>query len=241
MSSHATRIADALRTLHRVHKQLTDLKDRLQRGPRMVRARQNTLKKLEEQLVALQQQAKRLKFEIDEKNNQLASREANLERRRRQLQEASSNVEYQALKEQIASDEAANDVLEVEILDRMERQDQLQAEISQTEEAIGKARVELERITQQVEQENPLIQADIARLDAELTRCENSLPGEFSQLYRRVVRAKGEEALAAIQGEFCGGCNQHVPVNDINALMLGEARTCRSCGRLLYLPEDHSA
>ncbi len=38
---------DVLRTLHRIHKQLTDLKDRRDRGPRQVRAGEANIKQRE--------------------------------------------------------------------------------------------------------------------------------------------------------------------------------------------------
>ena len=73
-----------------------------------------------------------------------------------------------------------------------------------------------------------------------LRRVERADLGWYRDLYRRVTRQKGEDALAAVQGEFCGGCNQHVPVNLINELMLNRPAICKSCGRLLYLPENYS-
>jgi len=47
--------------------------------------------------------------------------------------------------------------------------------------------------------------------------------------------------LAEIRGEFCGGCNHHVPLNLVNAVVLGKPTVCRSCGRLLYVEKDWSA
>jgi uncharacterized protein len=56
-------------------------------------------------------------------------------------------------------------------------------------------------------------------------------------LYDRVVRQKGEDALAAIEDEYCGGCHQRVPLNMIAEVMLGHPTFCKTCGRLLYMPE----
>jgi len=51
------------------------------------------------------------------------------------------------------------------------------------------------------------------------------------------VRQKGEDALAAIENQCCGGCNQQVPLNLLSKVMLGQPVGCKTCGRLLYLPE----
>jgi predicted nucleic acid-binding Zn-ribbon protein len=44
--------------------------------------------------------------------------------------------------------------------------------------------------------------------------------------------------MAPINDEFCGGCNQHVPLNMVSQVMLSQPVFCKSCGRLLYLPEE---
>ena len=42
-----TTLTDSLRTLHRIHRQLADLQDRLQRGPKQIRAGEANVKKCE--------------------------------------------------------------------------------------------------------------------------------------------------------------------------------------------------
>jgi predicted nucleic acid-binding Zn-ribbon protein len=241
MTSQTNAATEALRTLHRIHKQLGDLKERLDRGPRMVRARQANLEKLETHLDKVKSEDHALMVMIDDKNMQLASDEAAVERRRQQLREAADNKQYQALKDEIAAHEMANSVLTDEILEAMDRQDELKRKTAEAEAAVAKSQEEVRKAQQEVESQTPIVQGDIERLQLELKDCESSLPGDFRQLYSRMVRAMGEDALAPVEGEYCGGCNQHIPVNNINDLMLGEPKTCKSCGRLLYLPENYSA
>jgi predicted nucleic acid-binding Zn-ribbon protein len=241
MTSQTNATTEALRTLHRIHKQLSDLKERLDRGPRLVRARQANLERLEAQLQQVKAEEHALMVMIDDKNLQLATDEAAVERRRQQLREASDNKQYQALKDEIAAHEMTNSVLADEILEAMERQDELKRRIAEAGGAVAKSREDVQKAQQEVESQTPVVQGDIERLQSELKACEASLPGDFRQLYSRMVRAMGEDALAAVEGEYCGGCNQHIPVNNINDLLLGEPRTCKSCGRLLYLPENFSA
>ncbi len=93
------------------------------------------------------------------------------------------------------------------------------------------------RSKEEFDRDAPRIQGDFERLEEELRQSEDELPGDFQDMYRRLVRAKGSDALAPMLGEFCGGCNQHVPLNMYNSLALSKPVFCRSCGRLLYLPE----
>jgi predicted nucleic acid-binding Zn-ribbon protein len=206
----------------------------------MAQAHQTNVRRLEAELEKLKQETLSLRMAADEKQAQLSSRESKLRKRQSQLQEATSNAEYQALKDEIAATKMANSVLEDEILEALEKLDQLQAKVSQTKAAVAKAQQEAEKAGREVEEHDPRIRGDIDRLGAELLQCEADLPGDFRELYRRVVRHRGQDALASVQGEFCEGCNQHVPVNLINELLLNRPATCKACGRLLYLPEDFS-
>jgi predicted nucleic acid-binding Zn-ribbon protein len=240
MSFPSSVTTDTLRRLHRLHEQLRDLNERLERGPRVSTAHANNLARLEAELAEAQAKAKELRVKTDEKQVLLKSGEANVERRRRQLREANDNREYQALLDQIAADQMANSVLEDEILESMEKLDRCAAKVKEADKAVVRSREETSKIGHEWERDAPLIRADIERLGAELRQVEGDLPGDFRDLYRRLTRAKGGNALAAILGEFCGGCNQHVPLNMVNAVMLGKPVCCKSCGRLLYMEEDRT-
>ena len=88
------------------------------------------------------------------------------------------------------------------------------------------------------DRQTPFIQTDMNRLGkATPPSRKRVLPAEFREIYARMVRQKGSEALAPVLGEFCGGCNHHVPLNLVNAVLLNQPVFCRSCGRMLYLPE----
>lgn len=66
------------------------------------------------------------------------------------------------------------------------------------------------------------------------------LPADFRVAYQRVVNSKHEDAMAEVQGEFCGGCYQQLTPNNMAELSMALAIFCRNCGRLIYLPEDRT-
>ncbi|MHC4406962.1 MAG: zinc ribbon domain-containing protein [Planctomycetota bacterium] len=240
MTSETNVATEAMRALHRIHRQLQDLKGRLQRGPGLARARQGNVDRREAELAGLQGQMLALKVAADDKQVQLASGEAAVEKRKIQLRQAGDNREFQALKDEIAAAEMANSVLEDEILEALDQLDSLSTKVEKAKTAVAKAQEEAEKTHREFQDMEPRVRGDIERLGDELGQSEAALPGEFRELYRRVVRQKGEDALAQVKGEFCEGCNQHVPVNLINELMLNRPAACKSCGRLLYLPEGYS-
>lgn len=232
--------AVALRELHRIHQQLSDLRERLERGPKQVRAREANVAKLEAELAKAQSESKAAKVHCDQKQLLLKSGEAKIEDLRRKLNAANSNREYQALLEQIAADEMANSVLADEILETLEKVDEMQGVIAEAQQKVARAKEDMAKAQQTVRDQQALLEADVTRLEAELERAEAQLPADFRDPYNRIVKSKGADAMAQVEGENCGGCNQRITANVYNALLMGRAVFCQSCGRLMYLAEDRS-
>lgn len=229
--------ASALRELHRIHRQLSDLRERLDRGPKQIRARQANVDRLTDEWNKLKEEGKSTQMTADRKNVDLKGGEAKILELQGKLNTCSSNKEYQALLDQIAAAEMANSVLSDEILECLERIDELETKCSEAEKVVATARQELAKIEQQVAESRESIEADVKRLEADLATAEAALPADFRQDYDRIVRAKGEDGLAAVDEDCCGGCYQKITANQQNDLFMSRAVFCRSCGRLLYLPE----
>ena len=226
-----------LRVLHRIHRQLTDLRERLDRGPRQIRAAETHVQHCENELAKTKAEAKAMRIEADKKQLQLKSNEGKVKDLRSKLNAVTNNREYQLLLEQISADEMAKSVLADEILEALEKIDAFQANIAEAEAALAAAQQKAAEVRGEVAKIEPALKTDIARLEAELRQSEATLPKEIHDLYPRIVRQKGEDALAIIENQYCGGCNQQIPLNYCNMVMLGQPVACKTCGRLLYLPE----
>ena len=232
--------ADILRQLHRIHKQLGDLRDRLNRGPKQVKAREANLAKLEAELTQARADAKAAKVAADQKQLLLRSGETKIMDLKGKLNAANSNREYQALKDQIAADEMANSVLEDEILEALGKIDELKKVEGEAEKTVAKGKEELTKAQQQNREQEGVLMADVTRLEAELKETEKALPADFRDAYQRVVKSKGSDAMAPVEGENCGGCYQNITSNMFNSLLISKVVFCGNCGRLLYLPEDRT-
>ncbi|MDY0167644.1 MAG: phospholipase [Thermoguttaceae bacterium] len=230
--------AGVLRTLHRIHRQLADLRERRARGPRQLRNADAHVAHQEQLLATVQAEEKAMRVAADKKQLDLKAAEARIEDLRRKLNMASSNKEYQTLKEQIAAVEMANSVLADEILEAFERIDAMHPRIAEAEASLEKAREKAGQTHSDVEREMPLVEADITRLEADLSETEVALPADAKELYQRVVRQRGEDALAAVENQTCLGCYTGVPLNACNQILLGYPIFCKTCGRLLYIPEQ---
>lgn len=232
--------AGVLRELHRIHQQLSDLRERLERGPKQVKARETNIARLEAEAAQAKADVKSSKVACDQKQLALRSGENKILDLKAKLNAASSNREYQALKDQIAADEMANSVLADEILEALERIDQLQKAAVEADHKVAKGKEELAKVQQQVRDQQGLLTADVKRLEGELAEVEKKLPDDFRDAYQRLVKSKGSDAMAAIEGENCGGCYQKITSNMFSSLLMNKLVSCLNCGRLLYLPEDRT-
>jgi uncharacterized protein len=229
--------AAALRELHRLHQQLADLRDRLERGPKQVRVREANVAQLEARLAEARERAKQTQMAIDRKQLDLKSGEQKVVDLRVKLNGANSNREYQAFLEQIAAAEMAGSVLSDEILEGMEKVDQLGLATKEAEKNLASGKQELAKARQAVESSGATIRDDVARLEGELAQAERALPADLKADYDRVVRSKGADSLSAADDGVCLGCGQQITLNMQNELKLSRPVFCKSCGRLLYLSE----
>ena len=232
--------AAALRELHRIHRQLSDLRERIERGPKQIKAREANVVRLEGEWANSKTDVKNAKVAADQKQLSLKAGEARIQDLRSKLNQASSNREYQALKDQTAADEMANSVLADEILEALEKIDGLAGLVVEAERNLAKAKEELTRAQAQWNENQGRLEGDLKRLEAQLREAETVLPRDFDDAYKRIVKSKGSDAMAQIEEGNCGGCFQNITPNMLNSLMLSKVVCCQNCGRLLYMPEDRS-
>jgi predicted nucleic acid-binding Zn-ribbon protein len=232
--------ASALRELHRLHRQLSELRSRLERGPRQIQATDAHVRKIQQDLDAAKENVKRTRITADQKELQLREREGRILDIRRKLNSCSTNREYQAFLEQIAADEQANSVLSDEILELLDKVKELQGVVEQVQVQKLKLEQELEALRQRVNESRAALELDVGRLTKDLAAAELQLPNDFRRDYQRLVNARGEEALAPLDGDCCGGCYQTLTPQTINELILAKPVFCKSCGCILYLPEDRA-
>lgn len=232
--------AAALNELHRIHRQLSDLRERLDRGPKQVKAREANVAKIEAELAQCKADSKAAKMAADQKQLLLKTGEQKVRELKVKLNAAATNREYQALKDQIAADEMASSVLEDEILEALGKIDEFAIKVGEVEQRCAKGREELARGQAQVREQEGLLQADVIRLEADLRQAESILPADFRDAYQRIVKSKGSDAMAQVLEDTCGGCCQSITANMQSSLLMSRVVFCQSCGRLLYLPEDRA-
>ncbi len=236
--SDASGSAELLRTLHRLHRQVNDLKGQLERGPRQQKAGEAAVVACEQALEQAKQTLKRARLAADEKQLQLKSREQRVEETQGKLNRAASNREFDALKEQIAADQQANEVLSDEIFEALEQLDRLEAEVTKRAGELVQRQQDQAALVEQIAARDKVLAPELQRVSAELVEAESALPPQMRQEYDRIIAARGEDGLAPVDGESCGGCYQTLSPQVMNQLYLSHYVVCASCGAWIYLPED---
>lgn len=229
---------EVLRTLHRIHRQLSDLRDQIARGPRQIKAGEGLVAKAVADLEAVRAAMKAATMASDEKQLQLKTREANIENLEAKLNTAATNREFTMLKDQIAADKQANSVLSDEILEALDQLDQMAETVSQTEAELKKQEQEHATRVSDVEAKQQTLKSELARVEAELAEAEKGMPSSALGDYRRLIEARGEEALAPLDQDSCGGCCQTLTTQMIEELRMSNLVRCSSCDAFLYMPED---
>lgn len=229
--------APILEELHRIHRQLSDLRERLSGGPRQVRIHEGNVSHLEADLTKARDDHKAARMTVDQKQLLLKSAETKIFDRRTQLNQCNTNREYQTMLEQIAADEMAKSVLEDEILEALDKIERTQVVVVQAEANVAKGQAELAKVKGAVSAAEAALRVDVQRLEAELATAEQNLPDDFRDQYQRLTKARGEDALARVVDDCCGGCNQQLTPNLLNHVQMSRIIVCAGCGRLLYRGE----
>lgn len=226
--------ASVLQTLHRIHRQKTDLNGQLERGPKQIQAAKAKIEAAKKALEDLRTKQRSLRMDADRRQLQLREREQRITVLEGRMNAAKENREYQTLKEQIAADRQANNVLSDEILELLEQADAVHAELEPAAGRVKAAEEEAAKVEQQVSERMQRMQVDLQRVMAELADTEKQLSGDFKREYERLVLHKGEDGIAETEGNCCGGCYQMLTPQLIDRLSHHMSVICPSCGRLLY-------
>lgn len=227
-----------LRKLHRIHLQIADLQSQARRGPMQINAVQASVDAAQSALDAELAVLKKARLVSDEKHLQLQSREAHVRDLQRRLNEAATNKEFTLLGEQIAADVQANSVQNDEVFEILERIDALEERVQETRQKFSDAQVDQGKRVAEIEERQKRVSLDLVRVEIQLEEAEALIPVAVRADYRRLIEARGDEALAAIEDESCGGCFQTLTTQVVSQVMLSKLTYCPNCNAMLYQGED---
>jgi predicted nucleic acid-binding Zn-ribbon protein len=225
------------REIHRLRRFAHELQEQIDRLPRQQKAQQAKVARQEEILHQGQDALKHLKVDIHAKEGTLKSTHGQIGKYQKQLNGAESKKEYDALQHEINDAKAACSRLEEEILDALAQSEEKAAQLPESEKAVRQAKEEQAQFESSMKERLASYQAQLAEAQQQLQEREAGLPANLRAQYERIVAALAHEALSAVHGQSCAACYTEITAQQHNELQQELYVLCKSCGRILYLPE----
>jgi predicted nucleic acid-binding Zn-ribbon protein len=230
-----------MREIHRLRRFARDLQEQLDRFPRQLKIQQAKLERQENQLKESQEALKKLKVAILEKEASLKTAHSQIKKHEKQLNEAADKKEFDALKAQIAADQGQVKTLEEEAFLAMTESEERAAQLPEEAKALERARAEFAEWEKSARQRSAEQSAQLQETLARLKEVEADVPADLKTQYNRGVNAMGPDALAPVENRTCTACRTEITAQTYNNLLQNQFVVCRSCARILYLPETLGA
>jgi predicted nucleic acid-binding Zn-ribbon protein len=226
-----------MREVHRLRKLARDLQDQIERGPRQLKAHHAKVGRQETLLREEQDTIKKLKVGIHEKEVSLKTSHTQIAKYEKQLSESASKKEYDALQNEIAIARARTLQLEDEIFAAITEGEERAAKVPELEKSVRQAKDDAAAFEKGMAERNAGLSAHLSETQARLKEVEATIPAENRTEYNRIVKTMGPDGFAAVIDRNCSACNTALTVQHYTDLQQNLFAVCRSCWRILYLPE----
>jgi predicted nucleic acid-binding Zn-ribbon protein len=227
----------SLREVHRLRRHVKNLQEEVDRAPNLLKKQHSKVARQEEFLHDAQEILKKTKVTIHEKEVTLKTTHAQIAKHKKQQNEAGGKKEYDALNTEIAADQKNLSRLEEEILTAMGDVEERTAQIPELKKNVQRAKTELADFEKGSAERLATLTEQLQQAKAQLNEVEATLPDDIRPQYDRVIAARGEDALSLVQNRNCTACYTGITAQNYNDLMNGMFILCKSCGRIMYLPE----
>jgi len=238
--THATLLG--LIKLQEIDHEVYRIRRRLEDGPRLLERRGEGHRLAEERLAQGKDRVKHAKAKVAELELTLKGKEAEIQKAAAQQLQASTNQEYKALGDHQLRVKKDCDAIEDQILEAWNAVEKAEEEQKELAEQAAEQKAELDRFRGQWEKDQAEYEQELEGIAARRAEACQALPKGSLQVYERVLKAREGEAVVPAEGRVCGACRMAITPNDLARLQGGaDLVSCKSCDRILYIPEIHGA
>jgi predicted nucleic acid-binding Zn-ribbon protein len=224
----------ALRDIDRLRSQTSQL---IEAVPRILGARHRDSAGAHSGLDGARSKLQGLKAHLKSLELDLAEREAAIHKANANLMSAKTNQEYSLLVAEITRKREEKGKVEEAVLEQFEVIKQGEKAVKDAEVRVTEAEAEFKAFETRARTELAEHQSDLLRHDERREQIRRAINPEVLKIYDRAFQAHGE-GVSPIEGNVCQGCFSSVTPNDRSRLISGrELVICRSCQRIVYLPE----
>jgi predicted nucleic acid-binding Zn-ribbon protein len=227
-------VADTLRECHRLRTHLRDLQAEIDRGPRVLKARETALERERQTHKDHHEAITKLKLRQREDEGTLKQAETRLAKLEDQLTGISVQKEYEAKQSEIRQARAKKEALEDAILTTMAEVEEKVAAVPAVDRRWADAQAEFARSGEEAKERLERLKNDQQAAREELARVEATLPERVRPTYDYLIKAHGPDALAAVRGKVCQSCRSGMTEQKWLELQGGGFVLCSNCGKMLY-------
>jgi predicted nucleic acid-binding Zn-ribbon protein len=240
-------VTDALVRVHRVDKQLRDLRARLRAAERFLKDQDSELGQLDAKRASLEAQLRQTEAAGAERESEAARLQARVDQLREQMNSAKTNKEYKAFLAEVNTFKADKDRVDEEELELLAKVDELKEALA----GLNRQRDERSKMrgvaASDRDQRSDEIKGRVEELQAERDKLAADVPAEILGQYEALVRQLDDEAMAPIEEldrkrhEYsCGACMMSIPVETVSELLTAgdKISRCVSCGCILYIEPE---
>lgn len=168
---------------------------------------------------------------------ELAKAEEEVSKANANLLTAKTNQEYSLLVAEIARKREEKGKVEETIIAHYDVIKQGEVQVGEWEGRVKEAQDEFKAFEDRAHNEMAEHQKEMTALDERREQVRRAIDPEVLKIYDRTFKAHGE-AVCPVIDNICQGCFSSMTPNDRSRLISGrELVTCRSCQRIVYLPE----
>jgi uncharacterized protein len=224
-----------LKESHRLRRHIHELESRIASSPKQLAAQNAKLQQAEEILKAAQEEIKHLKVKIHDREVSIKTSFQQIDKFEKQREKVEGVKENNALDAEIANAKQRIATFEEEILETMGLVEEKTAQLPTVEKATQAVRNQVAEFKKDYQARLDQFAQERDKTLAELAEVDKGIPPEIREMFDKMVKFKGVEAMSAVEGRTCLACRTDVTAQMQNELLRGTFAVCRSCGRILYV------
>ncbi len=205
--------------------------------PRILKSRKRASADAAAALEATREKVKGFQAHLKTLELELAAKEEAIHKANGNLLNANTNQEYTLMQSEIARKKEEKGQAEEEILKQFDVIQQGAQMIKDAEARVAEAAEEYRGFEERAQNELASHQGELDVLDAKRVNIRRAIKGDVLTIYDRAASAHGT-GVCPVESDICQGCFSKLTPNDCSRLAAGrELVICRTCQRILYLPQ----
>jgi len=230
-------VAELIR-LQQIDEEIYRIRRRLTDGPALVARREEKLRRENAAVEAEKVRIRDRRKDIHQRELDLKVKETEILKLTTQQNQSRTNQEYRALGEHVQRLQEECSVLEDRILEGFSQLEELEAELKKLDAASHALQRELDEARLQWQKDELAYREELRQREERRAQFCKELPSGPLTIYERALKARAGVAVVRVEGRVCSGCRMALTPNDLTRLRgPNEIVLCKTCDRILYLPE----